>query len=177
MLTSCSRSYPLRSLRSPLISSVLRRDLFSSEHESSYRCCGTSDQQSVPHVRILGKQGNPGNGRTGRRFRKSWSERERNTKRDLPGGHCSTPITIGSTRRVRKNELKTHRGESNDELGGVDGGNIGNELRYFWCADAVYGRVESCVFNRHALENVHLRETKLRRLPWFVICDHVSLYH
>ena len=75
---------------------------------------------------------------------------KRKQNRGLPGGHCSTPITTGSTRRVRKNELKTHRGEPNYELGGVDGGNVGNELRYFRCADAVYGRVESCIFNSHA---------------------------
>lgn len=78
---------------------------------------------------------------------------------------------------MRKNGLKTHWGKSNDKLGGVDSGNVGDELRYFWCTNAVYRRVMSCIFNLHALQNVHLRETKLRRLPWFAVSDHVSLYH
>ena len=39
-------------------------------------------------------------------------------------------------------EPKTNWGVSNDKPGGINVGNIGNELCYFWRADAVYRRIE-----------------------------------
>jgi hypothetical protein len=72
---------------------------------------------------------------------------------------------------------KTNWGVSNDKLGGINVGNVGNELCYFWRADAVYRRIECWERKLNIRRNVHLRETNLLRLPWLMICGHVSLYH
>jgi hypothetical protein len=73
--------------------------------------------------------------------------------------------------------MKTNRGESDDKFGGVHGGNVGDELCYFWCADAVYGRTEYKLFVPLGRRDIRFRETNLWWLPWFMICDHVGLYH
>ena len=72
---------------------------------------------------------------------------------------------------------KTNWGVSYDKLGDINVGNVGNELCYFWCADAVYRRIECWERKLHTRRNVRLWETDLLRLPWLMICDHVSLYH
>jgi hypothetical protein len=81
------------------------------------------------------------------------------------------------TRLLHNDKSKTNWGESNDKLRDINSRNVGNELCYFLCANAVYYRLEFWERKSHARRNVHLRETELLRLPWLMICGHVSLYH
>ena len=72
----------------------------------------------------------------------SLNPEEEAKERDLPGGHCNIPETKALTRRQQNNNSKTNRGEPNNKLGDVDGGNVGDKLCYFWCTDAIHSRFE-----------------------------------
>ena len=71
------------------------------------------------------------------RYSVSLNPEEENEGEDWPGGHCNIPVIKALTWHQQNNKSKTNRGVPNNKLRGINGGNVGNELCYFWCSDAV----------------------------------------